>query len=95
MRASVATLESLEPGISERLRKLEELVVDQNLQQIESARQRSEISDTHQEQADRLTQSPRFESLDDDVAWLESFYTDQQFSVSIICLATMADDVGR
>jgi Fungal Zn(2)-Cys(6) binuclear cluster domain len=80
------TLGASEAELVERIRKLEELVGNQKSQPNESMKESAESSDIHAEQAHSLTQSPQIEYLDNDVAWLESFYSDQTFSVNILCL---------
>ena len=59
---------------------------NQKSQPNKSVKQHSESSDTHTQQAHRSTLSPQIEHLDNDVAWLESIYSNQDLSVNIICL---------
>ena len=68
----------------ERIRKLEELVETKESRHDGGEKQRSRGSETHVQQTNTPTPSPHIERLDDDVAWLESIYNGQDFSVDII-----------
>lgn len=83
-RPSPRTLSASEPELLERIRKLEELLQNQKLQQNESVKQHSESSGTHAQQAHRPTLLLQIEHLDSDVAWLESIYNGHDRSVNIL-----------
>jgi len=87
-RSSSGVLSASEPELLARIRKLEELVESQQLQQTGSVKQLSEGPDgnTHSQRATSLssTLSPQIEHLDNDVAWLESIYNGQNLSVNIL-----------
>lgn len=82
---SPATPTASEPELLERIRKLEELVENQESQQNGNQRQHPNSSDDRAQQA-VLTSSPQSDRLDDDVAWLESIYSGQDLSVYISSL---------
>ncbi|KAL9080113.1 MAG: hypothetical protein Q9157_001073 [Trypethelium eluteriae] len=77
-----------EPDILQRLEKLEKLFDAQRSEQevgLEKTpqRQRSESVQSLREWASPSTLSSQIQGLDNDVAWLESIYTDQNLSVGL------------
>lgn len=80
---SAVTPTGSESELLERIRQLEELVEIQEFQQNESVKQHPKRSHTRAQQAYRSIPSPQSDHLDDDVAWLESIYSGQDFSVDI------------
>jgi len=83
---SPATQNASESELLARIRKLEELVDSQNLQQNASIKQQLECSDTAPKLARSWKLSPQIEHLDNDVAWLESIYNGQDLAVNFTCL---------
>ena len=75
-----------EPEVIDRLRKLEELLGNQDSQLDNSLKHSSESSSTHAQQVHKSTTSPQIELLDKDVAWLESICGGKDLSVCCICL---------
>ena len=76
-----STSTALEPESLERIQKLEELVENLEARQRASAKHQPQDLETSAGQAVSL---PGKERLDDDVAWLESIYSDHDLSVIII-----------
>ncbi|KAI4160851.1 MAG: hypothetical protein LQ342_005376 [Letrouitia transgressa] len=67
-----------------RIRKLEELVENQESQQNKRVKQHRRSSDTGAQHTLRSTRSPQTEHLDDDAAWLESIYTGSDHTVDLV-----------
>lgn len=80
------TASESETELLERIRNLEALVENRELQQSEGVKQHPKSSDGRAQQAYRLSPPPQIERLDDDVAWLESIYSGQDLSVYITSL---------
>ena len=83
---SSATHTASEPELEllERIRKLEALAENRESQQNGSVKQHPKDSGGRAQQAYGSTPPPQVERLDDDVAWLESIYSGQDFTVYII-----------
>ena len=77
---------SPDAALLERIRKLEDLLEKQNVQQIARAKQNIASPDTLPPHSHKLDVSSQNGSLDSDIAWLQSIYSDQDQSVNIVSL---------
>ena len=75
---------SSDAALLERIRKLEDLLEKQNVQQIERTKQNFASPYTIPPNPHNSDVSSQIGSLDSDVAWLQSICSDQDHSVNIV-----------